>query len=61
MLAAVDGITFTTEALARGYSLTSSDGMVLGKAADIEAFERLAPAGRDDAFSDSLGGQPAPA
>ncbi len=43
MLAAVDGITFTTEALARGYSLTSSDGMVLGKAADIEAFERLAP------------------
>jgi glycosyltransferase involved in cell wall biosynthesis len=43
MLAAADGVTFTTDALARGYSQASIDGMVLGKAADIEAFERLPP------------------
>jgi glycosyltransferase involved in cell wall biosynthesis len=43
MLAAADGVTFTTEALARGYSLASMQGMVLGKAADIAAFDRLAP------------------
>jgi glycosyltransferase involved in cell wall biosynthesis len=42
MLAAADGVTFTTGDLARGYSLPSGRTTVLRKAADIAPFSTLA-------------------
>jgi glycosyltransferase involved in cell wall biosynthesis len=43
MLAACDGVTFTTGDLARGYALPPGRTTVLRKAADVRAFSALAP------------------
>jgi glycosyltransferase involved in cell wall biosynthesis len=43
MLAAADGVTFTTSSLAAGYALPPGRSTTLRKAADVDTFQRLAP------------------
>lgn len=47
MLAASDGVTFTTRPLAAGYVLPPGRATVLGKAADVARFSALATPGPD--------------
>lgn len=48
MLAACDGVTFTTQALAESYGpAAAARGLVLGKGADVSAFMALPPAPPD--------------